>query len=184
MQIFLKLLDNCDLTRGSNLSSNMSRISAAKNLAQSFQSFNLTYKDTALWGAYFVGQRIKQEEVMFPLMDQWKRLCVQVTNNQIRQGKNNLLTKIISQREGSISNANSIASDILLFGRRISLEEWQCKIQQVNSAKMQSVAENYIWDRCPSVSARDSRVWVSLRPFFPTNGFACMLHMKMSWYRY
>ena len=131
----------------------MGMISSCNQLAQSIQSFNLAYKDTALFGSYFVGERMQLEELLRQLQYQWKRLCLEVTNNEIRLGKNVLLTKYILQREGSANNANSLASDILRFGRRVTLEEWQSKIEQVNSEKIRSVASNYFWDRCPVVSA-------------------------------
>lgn len=169
------MLGNWDLTRGGNVSSNIGAICARDHLAQSFQSFNLAYKDTALWGAYFVGERMKQEDLLEQLLYQWKRLCTEVTNNELGMGKNALLTKLYSQREGSIKNAASIASDILRFGRRMSLEEWQSKIRQVDSAKMHSVAENYILDRCPSVSALGP---VENLPHYEN------IRMKMSWWRY
>ena len=39
---------------GPNLASNLAHYSAAGNLCHSFQSFNTCYKDTGLWGIYFV----------------------------------------------------------------------------------------------------------------------------------
>lgn len=39
---------------GANLASNLAHFSAQSNLCHSFQSFNTCYKDTGLWGIYFV----------------------------------------------------------------------------------------------------------------------------------
>jgi len=120
---------------------------------ESFQPFNLSYRETALWGTYFVGDRMKLEPGLESILHEWRHLCKAVTNNELQKGKNALLTKLISEREGNINNANSIASDILRFGRRVTLEEWQTKINQVDKYKVHQVAENYIWDRCPAISA-------------------------------
>lgn len=150
-------------------------ISSSDHLAQSFQSFNLKYKDTALFGSYFVGERLKLEELVWQLQYQWKRLCIQVANNELRQGKNILLTKKIKQRENSASNANNMALELLRYGRRIPLDEWEEKINRVNSEKLHNTAENYIWDRCPVVSAIGP---VENLPLYEN------VRMGMSWTRY
>lgn len=122
-------------------------------LAQSIRSFNLAYKDTALFGTYFVGERMQLETIFDRVRGQWNRLCFEVANNEVNLGKNPLLTKLIIQREGSLRNANSLASDIFRFGRRVTLEEWKAKIDSIDSQKMRELATNYILDRCPVVSA-------------------------------
>ncbi|KAI2810969.1 mitochondrial processing peptidase beta subunit [Blomia tropicalis] len=177
MEIASSLFGNWDLTHGGgiNTACYMGMVSSSEHLAQSFQSFNLAYRDTALWGSYVVGERMKLEELLWQLQYQYKRLCSDVTNNEIRQGKNALLTKLITQREGSVNNAHSIASEIFRFGRRLTLEEWQSKISQVNSSNIHQVCEEHIWDRCPAVSA-----------IGPVENFPNYeeIRMKMSWMRY
>ena len=44
---------------GANLASNLASYSAQSNLCHSFQSFNTCYKDTGLWGIYFVCEPMK-----------------------------------------------------------------------------------------------------------------------------
>ena len=46
---------------GTNLASNLAHYSAEANLCHSFQSFNTCYKDTGLWGIYFVCEPMKCE---------------------------------------------------------------------------------------------------------------------------
>lgn len=46
---------------GANLASNLASFSAQSNLCHSFQSFNTCYKDTGLWGIYFVCEPMKCE---------------------------------------------------------------------------------------------------------------------------
>lgn len=147
-------MGNWDLTHGgaTNVSCFMGMVSASEHLAQSFQSFNLKYKDTALWGSYFVGERMQLEDLLFNLQSQWKQLIKRVANNEIKMGKNILMSKLIAERGDSANNANSIATDVLRYGRRITLEEWAERINRVNANKMHSVMEEYVWDRCPAVS--------------------------------
>ncbi|OTF82589.1 Insulinase-like protein [Euroglyphus maynei] len=177
MDVAASLMGRWDLTHGGgiNVSCYMGMVSNMDHLAQSFQSFNLKYKDTALWGSYFVGERMQLEEFVWHLQTQWRRLCIEVANNEIKLGKNILMTNLICEREGSANNANSIAADMMRFGRRITLEEWAERINRVNSAKLHSLAENYIWDRCPVVAAVGP---VENLPLYEE------LRMKMSWIRY
>lgn len=177
MDVATTLMGNWDLTHGGgiNVSCYMGMVSTAEHLAQSFQSFNLKYKDTALWGSYFVGERMQLENLLWELQTQWKRLCIEVANNEIRQGKNALLTKLICEREGSAKNANSIASDVLRFGRRVTLEEWAERINRVNSTKIRELCEEFIWDRCPVVAAVGP---VENLPLYEE------IRMKMSWFKY
>lgn len=170
-------MGNWDLSHGggANVSSYMGMISASEHLAQSFRSFNLKYKDTALFGSYFVGERMQLQELLWQLQYQWKRMVMQVANNEIQLGKNILMSKLIREREDSVRNAHSLARDVYRHGRRVTLEELHGKIKQIDSAKMHSVAENYIWDRCPSVSALGP---VENLPHYEE------IRMSMSWVRY
>ena len=153
----------------------MGMISASDHLAQSFQGFNLLYRETALFGAYFVGERMQLEELLWQYTYQLKRLCVEVTTNEIALGKNNLLSKLIRQRESSVSNNKSLATEILRYGQRSTLEDWKLKIDRVSSQKFRQVAEDYIWDRCPVVSALGPCEALPLQE---------EIRMKMFWMRY
>ncbi|KAF7490092.1 hypothetical protein SSS_04101 [Sarcoptes scabiei] len=155
MEIASALMGNWDLTHGggNNVSCYMGMVSNSEHLAQSFKSFNLLYRDNSLWGSYFVGERMQLDSFMSHLQTQWKRLCMEIANNEIRQGKNALMTRLITERDGSANNANSIANDIRRFGHRVSLEEWAERINRVNSSKFRSITENYLWDRCPAIAA-------------------------------
>ncbi len=175
--VSFKLYAPWDLTHGGgeNLSNYYGLVSASDHLTQAVKPFNLAYKDTALWGVYFIGERMKLADMCWQIQHQWKRLYLEIANNEIRFGKNNLLTKLITQRDGSASNANSIASDVLRFGRRISLEEWQSKIAQVNSDKIHQMGEKYFWDQCHAMSSLGP---VEELPVYDD------LRMTMSWVRY
>src|SRR6218665_3431730 len=122
---------------GINTTSYMGMICQAEHLGQSFEAFNLVYKETALFGGYLVGERMQLEELLWQYQYQWKRLCMEVTNNEIAQGKNNLMSKLIRKREGSANNARSLATEILRYGQRSTLEDWKGKIDRINAKKVQ-----------------------------------------------
>ena len=50
---------------GANNSSPLAHYCAEKGFAHSFQSFNTCYKDTGLWGIYFVTDALNQENMVY-----------------------------------------------------------------------------------------------------------------------
>jgi len=151
MEIASSLFSKWDLTQGGPIITPNNRLDA--KWFQSIQPFNLAYRDTALWGTYFVGDRMKLEGGLHGLFTEWRHFCTKITNNEIQKGKNVLLNKLISQREGGVNNVNSLATDVLRYGRRVTLEELEEQIKQVDKHKVRQVSEQYIWDRDPAVSA-------------------------------
>ena len=56
---------------GANNSSPLAQYCAEKGFAHSFQSFNTCYKDTGLWGIYFVTDAMNQENMVFNIQVGW-----------------------------------------------------------------------------------------------------------------
>lgn len=61
----------------------LARAAAEDDLCHSYQSFNTCYKDTGLWGVYFVCDPLKQEDMMFNLQSEFMRLCTMVTEGEV-----------------------------------------------------------------------------------------------------
>ena len=63
----MQCLGNWDRSMGggANNSSPLAQYCAEKGFAHSFQSFNTCYKDTGLWGIYFVSDALNQENMVF-----------------------------------------------------------------------------------------------------------------------
>ena len=50
---------------GTNNASRLAVAATTDNLAHSFQSFNTCYKDTGLWGIYFVAEGLQLDDFLF-----------------------------------------------------------------------------------------------------------------------
>ncbi len=59
------------MAAGGNLGSKLAQLSAKYNLCHSFQAFNTCYADTGLWGVYFVTDKLKIDDFMIALQDEW-----------------------------------------------------------------------------------------------------------------
>lgn len=131
----------------------MALASATDNLCHSFQSFNTCYKDTGLWGIYFVAEKLKLDDFVWQLQNQWMKLCNEVSENEVNRAKNLLKTNMLLQLDGSTPICEDIGRQMLCYGRRIPLPELEARIDAVNAKTLRQVCTKYIWDRCPAVAA-------------------------------
>uniref|UniRef100_A0A6B2EAM2 Mitochondrial-processing peptidase subunit beta n=1 Tax=Phlebotomus kandelakii TaxID=1109342 RepID=A0A6B2EAM2_9DIPT len=138
---------------GVNNASNLARASAESGLCHSFQSFNTCYKDTGLWGIYFVCDPMKCEDMLFNVQSEWMRLCTIVTDSEVDRAKNLLKTNMLLQLDGTTPICEDIGRQLLCYNRRIPLHELESRIDSVNAQNVRDVAMKYIYDRCPAVAA-------------------------------
>jgi len=138
---------------GVNNASNLARHSAEDNLCHSFQSFNTCYKDTGLWGIYFVCDPLQCEDMLFNVQTEWMRLCTMVTEGEVERAKNLLKTNMLLQLDGTTPICEDIGRQMLCYNRRIPLHELEQRIDAVSVTNVRDVAMKYIYDRCPAVAA-------------------------------
>jgi len=136
---------------GNNVSSPLAQASAEANLVHSFQSFNTCYKDTGLWGIYFVADHMNVNEFLFQLQFMWMKLCTQVTEAEVTRAKNLLKTNMLLQLDGSTPICEDIGRQMLCYGRRIPLPEMEARIDAVNANVVREVCTKYLYDVCPAV---------------------------------
>lgn len=133
------------------MSSQVAQAAAEKNLAHSFQSFNTCYKDTGLWGIYFVADPSQVEEFIYHTQFMWMKLCTNITEAEVQRAKNLLKTNMLLQLDGSTPICEDIGRQMLCYGRRIPLPELETRLDQINADTVKRVCSKYIYDRCPAV---------------------------------
>jgi processing peptidase subunit beta len=133
--------------------SNLAEASARLGLAHGFQAFNTCYKDTGLWGCYFVSDPLKIEQFLFNLQHEWMRLCTNVTDAEVERAKNTLRTNMLLQLDGTTPICEDIGRQMLCYDRRLPLHELEARIQSVDAETIKEVCMHYIYDRCPAVAA-------------------------------
>lgn len=138
---------------GVNNASTLARHSAESNLCHSFQSFNTCYKDTGLWGIYFVCDPLQCEDMLFNVQQEWMRLCTMITEGEVERAKNLLKTNMLLQLDGTTPICEDIGRQILCYNRRIPLHELEARINAVSVQNIRDVCMKYIYDRCPAVAA-------------------------------
>lgn len=138
---------------GVNNASTLARHSAESNLCHSFQSFNTCYKDTGLWGIYFVCDPLQCDTMLFNVQTEWMRLCTMITEGEVERAKNLLKTNMLLQLDGTTPICEDIGRQILCYNRRIPLHELEARINSVTVQNIRDVCMKYIYDRCPAVAA-------------------------------
>ncbi|XP_026472396.1 mitochondrial-processing peptidase subunit beta isoform X1 [Ctenocephalides felis] len=138
---------------GNSNASRLAQASAGGGLCHSFQSFNTCYKDTGLWGIYFVCDPMQCENMLFNIQNEWMRLCTIVTETEVERAKNHLKTNMLLLLDGTTPVCEDIGRQMLCYGRRIPIHELEQRIESVTAQNIRDVATKYIYDRCPAVAA-------------------------------
>jgi len=139
---------------GTNLASQLARQTATPDSkVHSFQSFNTCYKDTGLWGVYWVCEKLGCNDMTYAVQEEWKRLATAVTSFEVERAKNMLKTNMLQQLDGSTPVCEDIGRQLLCYGRRIPPHELEARIEAVTAKTVQDVVFKYIYDKCPVVAA-------------------------------
>ncbi|KAJ2940634.1 hypothetical protein O0L34_g14742 [Tuta absoluta] len=138
---------------GANNASYLARASAVEGLCHSFQSFNTCYKDTGLWGIYFVSEPLQIEDMVYNIQKEWMKLCISVTDGEVERAKNLLKTNMLLQLDGTTPVCEDIGRQMLCYNRRIPLHELDARIESVTAQNVRDVCYKYLYDRCPVVAA-------------------------------
>uniref|UniRef100_A0A4W3JZL3 Ubiquinol-cytochrome c reductase core protein 1 n=1 Tax=Callorhinchus milii TaxID=7868 RepID=A0A4W3JZL3_CALMI len=155
LMIASTLIGNWDRTcgGGSNPTSNLARISFENQLCHSFQSFNMCYSDTGLWGIHMVCEGMTIEDMLHFTQAEWMSLCTSVTESKVNRAKRTLKTNLIRQLEGTTPRSEDIARQVMNYRRHIPLAELDAMIDAVDAKTLQEACNKYIYDRCPAIAA-------------------------------
>ncbi|VVC91162.1 unnamed protein product [Leptidea sinapis] len=138
---------------GANNASYLARAASCENLCHSFQSFNTCYKDTGLWGIYFVAEPMQIDDMVYNIHKEWMKLCNTVTEGEVERAKNLLKTNMLLQLDGTTPVCEDIGRQILCYNRRIPLHELDARIESVSVQNVRDVCYKYLFDKCPAVAA-------------------------------
>jgi mitochondrial-processing peptidase subunit beta len=120
-------------------------ITFVSDLCHSFQSFNTCYKDTGLWGCYFVCEPMSCEDMLFNVQSEWMRLCTMITEHEVERAKNLLKTNMLLQLDGTTPICEDIGRQMLCYNRRIPLHELEKRIDVSTSFVQHSLIAFFLF---------------------------------------
>ncbi|KAL4648927.1 cytochrome b-c1 complex subunit 1, mitochondrial [Arapaima gigas] len=138
---------------GKNLSNRLARTAFEEKLCQHYHAFHLTYSDTGLLGVYFVTDKHHIDDMMHMVQNTWMNLCTTVTESDVARAKNVVKTTLLGQLDGTTPVCEDIGRQVLTYGRRIPLSEWDAKIEAVTPKVVHDICSKYIYDKCPTIAA-------------------------------
>lgn len=138
---------------GTSSANHLAQAGAIMGMCHSYQSFNTCYKDTGLWGVYYVCDPMSCEDFVENIQFEWMRLCVSVTEREVERAKNILKTNMLLQLDGTTAICEDIGRQMLCYNRRIPLHELEARIDSVTANTIHDVGMKYIYNQCPVIAA-------------------------------
>jgi processing peptidase subunit beta len=123
---------------------------AKAGLASTMQPFCTCYKDTGLFGVYFVSDT-RDKERAYDLFHHVQEELVAITtgcsDEDVARGKAQLKFQLLQQMDGTSPTCEEIGRQILTYGRRMSLAETFARIDAIDASDVERVADAIIWDQ-------------------------------------
>lgn len=138
---------------GKDMNSELAQAAAAGSLCHSFSAFNTSYKDTGLFGVYFVSEPKSTQDMAFQTMEQLVRLCHNVSSEEVARAKAQLKAGVLMSIDNNASKCDEIGRQLLTYGRRISPAEVFARIDAVDVEAITTTARAFINDAEPAISA-------------------------------
>ncbi|KAJ8958413.1 hypothetical protein NQ318_002195 [Aromia moschata] len=138
---------------GKQNATTLARASAEGDLCHSYQSFSTCYKDTGLWGIYFVSDPLKIEDMVYNIQQELMRLCTSITDGEVERAKALLTANTLLQLDTTTAVCEDIGRQLLCYGRRLPPHELTHRINSITAQNVRDVCYKYIYDRCPAIAA-------------------------------
>lgn len=111
------------------------------------------YVDTGLWGTYCICEPEAVEQTAMSVLDEWKRLCTQVTEEEVRKAVHTVKSQFFSNLDTSASICEEIGRQLLIFGRRMPLTEVDMRLDAVSAEWVMEACSRRILNQRPAVVA-------------------------------
>ena len=151
LQIASTLVGSWDHTRISLNSPNklVQKLSIEPAL-RSYQSFNINYNSTGLFGFQFAATGEDMENIfgiVRKVQHEWKHLSTSVTDEEIDRAKNQVKAELLAVTDDSTRFADVLARDVLNTGNATQLEDLERAIQKVDASSVREAMSRNVYDR-------------------------------------
>ncbi|CEF66929.1 Cytochrome b-c1 complex subunit 1, mitochondrial [Strongyloides ratti] len=152
----LKIASSCvgqwDKTYGAlqNSPSTLIQKMSTKGHIQLFNSFSINYRDTGLFGFYFVHEGNDLDDVtnaVRVIQREWKRICTSATEDDFHRAKQALKTQIFTSYATSLGLAEKNAKDLLNKGEVQQLSDLMNEINQISCETIRDAVTRNVYDR-------------------------------------
>ena len=138
---------------GRNMASRLARQVSEQHLVHSFNTFNTCYKDSGLFGVYFVAEDNKLDSTMWEVLHALVRMCHDVTFEELQRAKTQLKAAMLMQTDSNSATCEDIGRQMLTYGRRMTNRETFHRIDKVDLHDLQNTANKFINDEDHALAA-------------------------------
>ena len=177
LMVMQTILGSWDRTSsaGRNIASKLAQDISEKDLAHSYMTFNTCYKDTGLFGVYFVAPDNKLEDLTWYTLDNLVRLCHNVTDEEVVRAKTQLKANMMMQLDSFSQTCEDIGRQMLTYGRRMPNAELFARIDAITTADVKATANKFIND--------EDHALASVGPTFELPDYN-WIRRRSYWHRY
>ena len=116
-----------------------------RGLVYGISSFMSSYQETGLFGIYTGTSEDKTEEIIEIIFQEIENTASHITSEEGERSKNQVKASILMAQESTAYWANTLARQVLVFGRPRTVEEVISKIDAVTEEKMGQYASQLLY---------------------------------------
>lgn len=117
------------------------------NLADSFDHYSLSYKDSGLWGFSAVISNLGQiDDMVHFTLKEWNRLTISITDTEVKRGKALLKSKLAATADNNAA-ATLLGASTLTRGIKPSNSEIISNIDAITTKDIKNWASEKLWDQ-------------------------------------
>ena len=131
----------------------MLRSAAEYELAHSIDSFNVSYKDTGLFGVTATTEARGQQDLFFYIMEALVGLSHDITEPQIARARTEAKLRYLAHNEKSANVSNHLAKNLFQYGRVMTPEEMFARIDAVNATTIKQICKDILDDQDLALAA-------------------------------
>ena len=130
---------------GGGMSSRLfQEIREKRGLVYGISSFSSSHKDTGLFGIYTGTSEDKMEEIIKVILGEIEGSLSNLTSEEVERSKNQLKAHILMAQEKTSYWANSLAKQVLNFGKTTTTKEIIEKIEKVDKDSLKKFAKKLL----------------------------------------
>ncbi|CAI5443921.1 unnamed protein product [Caenorhabditis angaria] len=114
------------------------------------QHFNINYKDTGLFGIYFVADAHDLNDthgITKSVGHEWKHLASAATEDEVALARNQYRTNVYQNLETNTQKAGFNAKELLYTGNVRQLSDLEAQIQKVDATAVREAISRHVYDR-------------------------------------
>ncbi|VDK59646.1 unnamed protein product [Anisakis simplex] len=152
LEVANTFIGSWDRTYGSSVNAPL-RLAQKLSLANDlhlYRSFSMNYKDTGLFGIYFVVDGNDHNEtlkVVKTVQKEWKHLASGVTEDEVDRVKNMLKTNVFQSFESNAKRVDDIAKQVLDTGKIESMASLERDIESIDKSLVREAVSRHVYDR-------------------------------------